>query len=97
LPCPCGQLKAELRRRAQVIKSLPRSICPESKVTPALAGDKRDGLHPIVVGADECQVVFEHPVHGAEFESICTDITKCGRALGIVGIFATQRPAQRAR
>ena len=86
------EVKAELRRRAKVIRSLPRSICPESKVTPALASDKKYGLHPIVVGLDECQVPFEHEKYGAELESICTDITKRGPALGIVGLFATQRP-----
>ncbi|MCC3652721.1 cell division protein FtsK [Streptomyces sp. S07_1.15] len=86
------ELKDELRRRAKVVKSLPRSRCPESKVTPALASDKSLGLHPIVVGFDECQVPFEHETYGAELESICTDITKRGPALGIVGIFATQRP-----
>jgi S-DNA-T family DNA segregation ATPase FtsK/SpoIIIE len=86
------EVKAELRRRAKVIRSLPRSICPESKVTPALANDKSLGLHPIVIGVDECQVLFEDDEHGAELESICTDITKRGPALGIVGIFATQRP-----
>lgn len=86
------ELKKELRRRAKVIRSLPRSRCPESKVTPALANDKTLGLHPIVVGADECQIPFEHEKYGAELESICTDITKRGPALGIIGIFATQRP-----
>ncbi|MFV0136368.1 cell division protein FtsK [Streptomyces sp. HMX87] len=86
------EVKEELRRRAKVIKSLPRSRCPESKVTPDLANDKRLGLHPIVIGIDECQVVFEHEKYGAEIESICTDITKRGPALGIIGIFATQRP-----
>jgi S-DNA-T family DNA segregation ATPase FtsK/SpoIIIE len=86
------EIKEELRRRAKVIKSLPRSRCPESKVTPALANDKSLGLHPIVVGIDECQVVFEHEKYGAEIESICTDITKRGPALGIIGIYATQRP-----
>jgi S-DNA-T family DNA segregation ATPase FtsK/SpoIIIE len=86
------ELKAELRRRAKVIKSLPRSRCPESKVTPELASDKSLGLHPIVLGIDECQVTFEDEKYGAEIESICTDVTKRGPALGIVGIFATQRP-----
>ena len=86
------EIKEELRRRAKVIRSLPRSICPESKVTPALASDKKLGLHPIVVGLDECQVPFEDEKYGAELESICTDITKRGPALGIVGLFATQRP-----
>ena len=86
------ELKEELRRRAKVIRSLPKSRCPESKVTPALASDKSLRLHPIVVGFDECQVPFEHEKYGAELESICTDITKRGPALGIVGMFATQRP-----
>ncbi|MGW7194986.1 cell division protein FtsK [Streptomyces chryseus] len=86
------ELKEELRRRAKVIKSLPRSRCPESKVTPELASDKALGLHPIVVGLDECQKAFEHSEHGVEIEDICTDIAKRGPALGIVGMFGTQRP-----
>ncbi|MCX5324307.1 cell division protein FtsK [Streptomyces sp. NBC_00120] len=86
------ELKTELRRRAKVIKSLPRSRCPESKVTPELANDKSLCLHPIVVGLDECQKGFEHEKYGAEIEEICTDIAKRGPALGIVGMFATQRP-----
>ncbi|MEL3944859.1 cell division protein FtsK [Streptomyces sp. LNU-CPARS28] len=86
------EIKAELRRRAKVIKSLPRSRCPESKVTPALANDKSLGLQPIAISIDECQVLFEHEKHGAELESICTDITKRGPALGIIGMYATQRP-----
>ncbi|EST25796.1 cell division protein FtsK [Streptomyces roseochromogenus] len=86
------ELKEELRRRAKVIRSLPKSRCPESKVTPELANDKSLRLHPIVVGFDECQIPFEHEKYGTELESICTDITKRGPALGIIGMFATQRP-----
>jgi S-DNA-T family DNA segregation ATPase FtsK/SpoIIIE len=37
-------------------------------------------------------VLFEHDKYGAELESICTDITKRGPALGIIGMYATQRP-----
>jgi len=86
------ELREELRRRAKVIRNLPSHRCPENKVTPALASDKSLGLHPIVVGFDECQVPFEHEKYGAELESICTDVAKRGPALGIVGMFATQRP-----
>ncbi|MET9420997.1 cell division protein FtsK [Streptomyces sp. NPDC006540] len=86
------ELKEELRRRAKVIKSLPRTRCPESKVTPELAGDRSLGLHPIVLGFDECQVPFEHEEHGKEIEAICTDLVKRGPALGIVTMFGTQRP-----
>lgn len=86
-------LRDELRRRAKLIRDLAKQgLCPENKVTPELAGKKSLGLHPIVIGVDECQVWFEHPEYGGEFESICTDLVKRGPALGIVLILATQRP-----
>ncbi|MGW9427485.1 cell division protein FtsK [Streptomyces decoyicus] len=89
-------LRQELRRRAKMIRSLPRDICPESKVTSELANKPKLGLHPIVVGVDECQVWFEHPKHGGEFEEICTDLVKRGPATGIVLLLATQRPDAKA-
>jgi S-DNA-T family DNA segregation ATPase FtsK/SpoIIIE len=85
-------LRQELRRRTKVIRELPRDLCPENKVTPELASKKSLKLHPIVIGVDECQVWFEHPDHGAEFEEICTDLVKRGPALGFTFILATQRP-----
>ena len=89
-------LREELRRRTRVIRDLPRDVCPENKVTPELAGNPSLGLHPIVIGVDECQVMFEHPQYGAEFEEICTDLVKRGPATGIVLILATQRPDAKA-
>ncbi|MEV2247443.1 cell division protein FtsK [Streptomyces sp. NPDC049970] len=90
------EVRTELRRRAKMIRSLPRDICPESKVTSELADKPKLGLHPIVIGVDECQVWFEHPKHGAEFEEICTDLVKRGPATGIVLLLATQRPDAKA-
>ncbi|MFI9231340.1 cell division protein FtsK [Streptomyces rimosus] len=89
-------LREELRRRAKMIRSLPRDICPESKVTSELANKKSLGLHPIVVAADECQVWFEHDKYGKELEEICTDLVKRGPATGIVLLLATQRPDAKA-
>ena len=89
------ELRAEMRRRTKVIRELgekDEARCPEAKVTPELAADKRLGLHPVVFAVDECQVLFEHPVYGGEAETICTDLTKRGPALGILLILATQRP-----
>lgn len=86
------RMREEMRRRTKVIRGLPKEICPENKVTPDLAKDRRLRLHPVVIGVDECQVWFEHPVYGKEFESICTDLVKRGPALGIVILLATQRP-----
>ncbi|MFF4567170.1 cell division protein FtsK [Streptomyces sp. NPDC001435] len=85
-------LREELRRRTKVIRSLPRDICPESKVTSQLADKRSLGLHPIIIGVDECQVLFEHAEHGKEFEAIATDLVKRGPATGIVLLLATQRP-----
>ncbi|MFD3885041.1 cell division protein FtsK [Streptomyces microflavus] len=86
------EVQGELRRRAKVIRSLPRDICPESKVTSELASKRSLGLHPIVISVDECQILFEHPKHGAELKEICTDLVKRGPATGIVLLLATQRP-----
>ncbi|UUN28576.1 cell division protein FtsK [Streptomyces sp. FIT100] len=86
------EIREELRRRAKVIRSLPRDICPESKVTSELASKPSLGLHPIVICVDECQVWFEHHEYGKEFEAICTDLVKRGPATGIVLLLATQRP-----
>jgi S-DNA-T family DNA segregation ATPase FtsK/SpoIIIE len=86
------EVREEMRRRAKVIRSLPKDICPESKVTTELASKRSLGLHPIVIGVDECQVWFEHDKHGAEFEEICVDLVKRGPATGIVLLLATQRP-----
>ncbi|HEY0641569.1 MAG TPA: FtsK/SpoIIIE domain-containing protein [Pseudonocardiaceae bacterium] len=85
-------LREEMRRRTKVIRELPKELCPESKVTTDLADKRSLGLHPIVLGADECQVWFEHPEHGAEIEAIVTDLVKRGPATGIVVLLATQRP-----
>jgi S-DNA-T family DNA segregation ATPase FtsK/SpoIIIE len=85
------RLQGELRRRTRVIRSLPRDLCPESKVTRELAERRSLGLHPVVVGADECQRWFEHPEYGKELETICDDLVRRGPATGIILILATQR------
>jgi S-DNA-T family DNA segregation ATPase FtsK/SpoIIIE len=88
-------LQAEMRRRTKVIRRVAdeeQERCPENKVTPELAADKSLRLHPIVAAIDECQIAFEHPAYGEEMESICTDLTKRGPALGMLLILATQRP-----
>jgi DNA segregation ATPase FtsK/SpoIIIE, S-DNA-T family len=86
------ELQAELRRRARVIRELPRDLCPENKVTPHLAGLRGYRLHPIVLGVDECQRGFEHSTYGAEIQAISEDLVRRGPAFGIMPLFGTQRP-----
>jgi S-DNA-T family DNA segregation ATPase FtsK/SpoIIIE len=90
------ELHADLRRRAKVIRELPRDKCPENKVTAELAGMRSLGLHPVVLGVDECQRWFEHPGYGAELQAVCEDLVRRGPALGIIPLFGTQRPDARS-
>jgi DNA segregation ATPase FtsK/SpoIIIE, S-DNA-T family len=76
------ELHADLRRRARTVRELPRDKCPENKVTAELAGMRSLGLHPVVLGVDECQRWFEHPAYGAELQGICEDLVRRGPALG---------------
>ncbi len=84
--------EVELDKRAATIRGLPRDLCPDSKITPALAAKKSLGLHPIVFGLDEAQEAFSHPEYGALFDRYATQVIKRGPALGIILILATQRP-----
>jgi len=82
----------ELDRRAEVIRKLPRDLCPENKVTPELAARRSLRLHPLVLTISECQEAFGHPKLGKEFDRLVTGITKRGPALGIIPLLDTQRP-----
>ena len=86
------ELHKDMGMRAKTIRSLPRAACPEKKVTPELADRKDLGLRPVLVLIDECQVWFEDPEHGKEFEELVTDLIKRGPALGLTVVLATQRP-----
>ncbi|WP_308441018.1 cell division protein FtsK [Catellatospora methionotrophica] len=85
-------LRKELSRRADVIKGLPRELCPENKVTRELAARRELGLQILVCAIDECQELFSHPEFGKEAADLAERIIKLGRALGVVLILATQRP-----
>ncbi|MEU5154625.1 cell division protein FtsK [Glycomyces sp. NPDC021274] len=85
-------LRNECKKRARIIKDLPKDMCPENKVTPELASRKGLGLHPLVVAIDECQELFSHPEFGKEAAVLAEKIVKLGRALGVILILATQRP-----
>jgi S-DNA-T family DNA segregation ATPase FtsK/SpoIIIE len=86
------ELRKECQRRAAIIKGLPKSVCPDNKVTPKLARRKGLGLHWLVVGFDECQELFAHSEFGKEAGELAEKIIKLGRALGVILLLATQRP-----
>ncbi|MGH4012051.1 MAG: cell division protein FtsK [Pseudonocardiaceae bacterium] len=91
------ELRGELLKRADVIDSLTREQCPESKVTSELA-DLRHDLCPITVGIDETQSYFEYGEEGnrdhkairQELTAGITELVKLGPALGIIVLLASQ-------
>lgn len=85
-------LAQDMTRRYKTLRGLPREVCPEGKVSDALANQRNLGLHPVVLVLDECQRAFEHPLHGKEIATLCEDLAKRGPAAGIVPLYATQRP-----
>jgi S-DNA-T family DNA segregation ATPase FtsK/SpoIIIE len=86
-------VQAEMRRRAKVIRDLPRDVCPENKVTDELAAVGNPyGFKPLLFVIDETQLAFTDPTMGAEISALVEDITRRGRALAIMIWLATQRP-----
>lgn len=85
------EVYAELEKRAAVIGKLPRSVVPDSKVTPELARSNK-ALRPLVLVVDEAQEVFSHGEYGDEAGKLAEAIIKRGRALAVIAVFATQRP-----
>jgi S-DNA-T family DNA segregation ATPase FtsK/SpoIIIE len=86
------QIMDLIERRAATIRSLPREVCPENKVTPELASNRRLGLYPVVLAIDECQELFGHPDCGEEAGALATRIIKLGPAMGVMLLLGTQRP-----
>ncbi|GID28877.1 cell division protein FtsK [Paractinoplanes brasiliensis] len=89
-------LVAEMNRRYDTIATLPPDICPESKVTRAIAERRSLKLWPILVVIDEFQRHSGNPIYGAEIVSLLTELCKVGPSVGIMIVLATQKPDGKA-
>ncbi|KAB8171122.1 cell division protein FtsK [Streptomyces sp. 3MP-14] len=85
-------LRREVERRVKVLKSLPRDLCPDKRITRAIADRRSLRLWPLVAVFDECQNVFLSPRHGKQAAIDAEFVIKLGRALGVVLVLSTQRP-----
>jgi S-DNA-T family DNA segregation ATPase FtsK/SpoIIIE len=89
-------LVVDMNRRYDTLATLPPDICPESKVTRAIAEKRSLKLWPILVSIDEFQRYSGHPVHGKEIVELLTELCKVGPAVGIMILLATQKPDGKA-
>ena len=77
-----------MSRRYKMLRSLPRDVCPEGKITRDLANRRALGLCPVVLVIDECQLAFDDD---PDTVALVTDLGKRGPAAGIIVLLATQR------
>ncbi|MEV6629297.1 cell division protein FtsK [Actinoplanes sp. NPDC051470] len=89
-------LVADMNRRYDTMATLSADICPESKVTRAIAERRSLKLWPILVLIDEFQRYSGHPIHGAEIVELLTELCKVGPSVGIMIELATQKPDGKA-
>jgi DNA segregation ATPase FtsK/SpoIIIE, S-DNA-T family len=85
-------LRAEIMRRTERLKALPRELCPDKRTTRQIAAKRSLKLWPLVCVIDEAQNLFAHPGHGKAAGLDAEFIIKIGPAFGVVLIIATQRP-----
>ncbi|EWC58864.1 cell division FtsK/SpoIIIE protein [Actinokineospora spheciospongiae] len=96
------ELIAEVQGRYRRMRELDDTVCPESKVTPAMSRDPTLNMPVTAVILDEVQVPLEErtPVRiegkklsaGEYVGELLTWLAKKGPAAGIVLVLATQRP-----
>lgn len=86
------ELVEDMNDRYERLRELPNDLCPEGKLTPAIARSKRLGMPLRLVCIDEVQRYLEHPEHGKSILELLTDLAKVGPAVGIMLVLATQKP-----
>jgi len=85
-------LRAEIARRTERLRALPREVCPDKRVTREIARKRSLKLWPIECTIDECQNLFGHEKYGKQAGEDATWIIKIAPAFGVYLILATQRP-----
>jgi S-DNA-T family DNA segregation ATPase FtsK/SpoIIIE len=86
------ELVEDMNDRYERLRELPNDLCPEGKLTPAIARSTRLGMPLRLVCIDEVQRYLEHPEHGKTILELLTDLAKVGPAVGIMLVLATQKP-----
>jgi DNA segregation ATPase FtsK/SpoIIIE, S-DNA-T family len=85
-------LRAEIEKRTERLRALPREQCPDKRVTREIGAKRSLKLWPVVCVVDEAQNLFGHEKYGKQAGDDATFIIKIGPAFGIILVLATQRP-----
>ncbi|MEV4575423.1 hypothetical protein AB0K16_19435 [Nonomuraea jabiensis] len=87
-------LKADVQARYQKLSELPVDVCPEGKLTRAIARDPRYGMPVRLVVIDECQEYFDtgDKELNKEIAGLLVFLVKVAPAAGVIVLDATQKP-----
>jgi S-DNA-T family DNA segregation ATPase FtsK/SpoIIIE len=87
------EIKADVQDRYQRLSELPVDVCPDGKLTRAIARDPRYRMPVRVVVVDEFQEYFDLGEPSKEIAALLVYLVKVAPAAGICLIDATQRPS----
>jgi DNA segregation ATPase FtsK/SpoIIIE, S-DNA-T family len=85
-------LRAEIGRRTERLRALPRELCPDKRVTREIGARRSLKLWPIACMIDEAQNLFSHEKYGKQAGDDAVFIIKIGPAFGVMLDLLTQRP-----
>ncbi len=87
------ELKADVQDRYERLSKLPVDVCPEGKLTPAIARDPKYRMPVRLVFLDEFQEYFDLGDVSKEIASLLVYLVKVAPAAGVSFVDATQRPS----
>ena len=86
-------LVRDMNERYRKMKALPADRCPDGKLTPALARDRKLNMPVTVLAIDEFQVYLTNRAYGGKILDALTELAQRGSGAGIILALATQRPS----
>ena len=86
-------IKEDVQDRYNRLSEMPTSVCPEGKLTRAIARDKRYGMPVRVLFLDEFQEYYDLGKISNEIAEGLRFVVKVAPAAGVIPVWATQKPS----
>lgn len=90
------ELKGDVESRYHRLSEFPVHICPEGKLTPAIARNPKYNMPLVLVVVDEVQEYLQHPVYGDKILELLIFLARVAPAVGVSVLLSTQKPDDKA-
>lgn len=85
-------LVEDMRRRYSIIRSMPRSECPQAKLTKNLSRDRKRDMPITLIVVDEFQLYLGSE-YGEQIYELLKTLVQVGPGAGFIVVLSTQRPS----